>query len=144
MQVAVSAEIPHGQLGEELVGIRARVRFLAKALRKRTMALLIETGADLFWDAVASNVVGKLVDADVASAITVLFEFEEVLFAAGGQQAAHAAGALISRETFVLRAGNPLVMAPLREVSRHLVASDDVKFGASGDEIGDHRGLVAE
>ena len=144
VQVAVGAEIPHGQFGEELVRVRAGVGFLPKPVVERAMVLLIEPGADPLWNAVVSNVVGKLMDADVASAITIFFEFEEVLFTARGQQAAHAASALIASETMVLRPGHALVVAPFGQIGGDLVTSDDMEFGACRRQVGDYHGLVVE
>ena len=144
VEIAVSAEVPHGELGKEFIGIGAGVGLLPEAFFERAFVLLVEFCAQVARDAVTADVMGELVEADVTSAIAVFFELEEVLLAAGGQQTAHAASAFIAGQPVIFVELHALVMTPFGQIGSDLVTPDNVKLGSGGDEVGNHGGLITQ
>src|SRR5947209_8128810 len=82
--------------------------------------------------------------ANVPSAITILLQPQEVFFAAGSEQPAHPASALIASLAVVLWPGDAFVVPPLGQVSGHLIPADDVEFGTGPSEVGNNDRLVAQ
>ncbi len=81
----------------------------------------------------------EFVDADVAAAIAVVIQAEQVLLAAGGGQPAHAASPLVYSQISVK--GPPLHAAELGQVRSDLIAPDDVQLRAGHFQIPMHSGL---
>src|SRR5207247_10178763 len=79
VQVAMCAEIPHCQLGEKLIGVGSRVRFLPKPFAQGTFVLFIEPGAPRRWNRVVAHVLGELVQANVSPMVAILLQPEQVL-----------------------------------------------------------------
>src|SRR6185437_14998417 len=94
VQIAVSTEVPHGELGKEFVGVGPRIGFLPKPLVQRPLELLIKLPAHVAGKAVIADTMRELMQANIAPVITVLVELEQILFATGGESAAHTTGAL--------------------------------------------------
>src|SRR5437867_11021463 len=86
----------------------------------------------------------EFMEADIAAAVAVCFEFEEVFLTAGCEASAHAPGALVASEAVVFIEGLAFIVTPFRQIGGNLVAADYVQFGACRDEIRDDQGLVAE
>ena len=121
------APVPHGEFGKELVLVAAGIAAFPKALGQRAAVLLAELAADTVRHAPVLDIVGKLVDADVAAAVAVLGKLEQVLLAAGSQKPAHAAGPLVNGQ--LAFEGLALGMPPFGQIGSSLIAADDVQFG---------------
>src|SRR5215475_12903551 len=97
MEIAVGAKIPHGQFGKEFVRIRAGIRFQPEPFLTGSPILLIEQIANLSWHAMVANAMREFMHANIASAIAILFQSQQVFLPTGSEQAAHASRALVSR-----------------------------------------------
>src|SRR6202453_3459138 len=131
----MSAKIPHRQFRKELVIIGSGVGLVPKPFGQRSFVLPPEAIANIAWNSKLVDTMGELMDADVASGVAILFQLEEILLAAGGNSASHAARALVNRQSVVFRQRFALLEAPFREIGGDLIAADDVQFGVGGAKV---------
>ncbi len=111
---------------------------------QRTTILLADLLPDVTGHAMAKDVMGKLVHANVAAPVAVVLQSEQVLLPARSHEAAHTAGPLVTREAVVFVQRFALVLAPFRQVGRNLVAADNVQLGAGSLQLDSHARQVAE